>query len=173
MKTALEEIPRPRTNRVGRTLLGGTGRAAATDWATPQDVFSELHREFGFTLDVCASPWNAKLPRFFTEEQDGLKQDWSRERCFLNPPYGRDIDRWLQKAFTETRWRCPLVVALIPVRTDTRWWHVWVAGGADEVRYWKGRIRFLGRQGEAWSAPFASAIAVYRGQHTHGRGLHP
>ncbi len=162
MKTAS-----PASTRVGRTLMGGTGPLAATDWATPPEVFDPLQREFGFTLDVCASPWNAKLPRFFTEEQDGLAQDWRGERCFMNPPYGRGIDRWLRKAFEETRWRCPLVVALLPVRTDTRWWHTWVAGAADEVRYRKSRIRFLGQRGEAWSAPFASALAIYRGTDAH------
>jgi site-specific DNA-methyltransferase (adenine-specific) len=163
MVTELGSKRTARPGRVGRALLGGTGPAAATDWATPPDVFAEFDAEFGFTLDVCASPWNAKLPRFFTEDQDGLTQDWSGERCFLNPPYGRGIEPWLRKAFTETRWRCPLVVALIPVRTDTRWWHVWVAGAADDVRYRKGRIRFIGRTGEAWSAPFASALAIYQG----------
>ena len=150
-------------NRVGRALLGGVGPDAATDWATPPALFEALNREFAFTLDVCASPWNAKLPRYFTEKQDGLAQDWSGERCYMNPPYGRGIDRWLEKAFVETRWKCPLVVALIPVRTDTRWWHVWVAGAATEVRYLKGRVQFVGRRGEAWSAPFASALAIYRG----------
>lgn len=152
-----------RTNRVGRALLGGVGPDATIDWATPPTLFEALRREFAFTVDVCAAPHNAKLPRFFTEQQDGLSQDWGGERCYMNPPYGRGIDRWLQKAFTETRWKCPLVVALIPVRTDTRWWHVWVEGGANEIRFLKGRVQFLGRRGEAWSAPFASALAIYRG----------
>jgi site-specific DNA-methyltransferase (adenine-specific) len=158
----------PRSNRVGRALLGGRGLATATDWATPPELFAALNAEFRFTVDVCASPWNAKLPHYFTEEQDGLRQDWSGERCFMNPPYGRGIDRWLQKAFTETRWRCPLVVALIPARTDTRWWHTWVAGSADQVRYLKGRLKFLGPQGEAWSAPFPSSLAIYLGEDHHG-----
>lgn len=157
----------PRGNRVGRALLGGVGPEAATDWATPPDLFTALHEEFRFTLDVCAAPRNAKLPRFFTQSQNGLLQDWSGERCWLNPPYGRGIDAWLRKSFEETRWRCPLVVALLPVRTDTRWWHVWVAGGADELRFWKGRIQFQGPSGEAWSAPFASALAIYRGHDQH------
>jgi len=157
------------SNRVGRTLLGGTGPEAATDWATPKTLFDELHREFAFTLDVCASAWNAKLPRFYSLEQDGLAQDWTGERCWLNPPYGRGIDAWLAKAFTETRWKCSLVVALLPVRTDTKWWHVWVAGAGAELRFLKGRLKFIGRRGEAWSAPFASAIAVYRGQLPTGR----
>lgn len=163
VSTELTSNTRTRQSRVGRTLLGGRGPATAIDWATPPEVFAELNREFGFSMDVCAAAWNAKLPRFFTEEQDGLRQDWSGERCFMNPPYGRGIDQWLEKAFTETRWRCPLVVALIPARTDTRWWHTWVVGAADEVRCLKGRLKFLGRQGEAWSAPFPSALAVYRG----------
>lgn len=79
------------SNRVGRALLGGVGPDAAIDWATPPALFEALHAEFGFTLDVCASPWNAKLPRYFTEKEDGLAQDWSGERCFMNPPYGRAV----------------------------------------------------------------------------------
>jgi site-specific DNA-methyltransferase (adenine-specific) len=153
-------------NRVGRTLLGGTGPDARTDWATPPDLFERLDAEFAFSVDVCASPWNAKLAKYFSEQQDGLAQDWSGERCFLNPPYGTTISLWLRKAFEETRWKCPLVVALIPARSDTRWFQTWVLGSADEVRFLKGRVRFQRQDGEAWSAPFPSALAIYRGRHS-------
>ncbi len=65
------------------------------DWATPPDLFAEFDREFGFTLDVCASAENAKVPRYFSIEADGLRQTWAPERCWMNPPYGREIARWV------------------------------------------------------------------------------
>lgn len=51
-------------------------QAETVEWATPQHLFDELNEEFGFTLDVCATPENAKCDQFFTKEQDGLKQIW-------------------------------------------------------------------------------------------------
>lgn len=68
------------------------------DWATPQDFFDELNKEFGFELDVCASSKNAKCLNFFSEEDDGLKQNWDNKRIFMNPPYGREIGKWVKKA---------------------------------------------------------------------------
>jgi phage N-6-adenine-methyltransferase len=67
-------------------------------WATPQDFFDELDREFGFDLDVCAIPENAKCSRYFTPEQDGLKHEWNGT-VWCNPPYGRQIGKWVEKAY--------------------------------------------------------------------------
>lgn len=79
------------------------------EWETPQDFFDELDREFKFTLDACALPENAKCDRYFTPEQDGLKQKWAGT-VWCNPPYGREIGKWVKKAY-ETwrgvqRWLC-------------------------------------------------------------------
>jgi len=68
------------------------------NWGTPPDFFAELNKEFGFTLDVCAQPHNAKVSKYFTPEQDGLAQDWGQEVCWMNPPYGRKIGDWMRKA---------------------------------------------------------------------------
>lgn len=72
------------------------------EWATPQAFFDELNKEFDFTLDPCATPQNAKCARYFTKEIDGLSQSWSGEKVFCNPPYGRDISKWVAKAYSET-----------------------------------------------------------------------
>src|SRR5579885_2783195 len=87
------------------------------EWETPQDLFDELNSLYHFTLDPCATPHNAKCPRFFTKEQDGLSQTWDGV-VFLNPPYGREIGKWIQKAY-ESSLAGVTVVCLVPARTDT------------------------------------------------------
>lgn len=125
------------------------------DWATPQDLFDRLHAEFNFTIDLAAAEHNAKLPRFYTKEQNSLKQDWSNERGWLNPPYGNKTGHWLRKAHESGS----LVVLLLPARTDTRWFHRWVLGKGAEVRFIKGRLMFVGAKDPA---PFPSMIVIYR-----------
>ena len=76
----------------------------SAEWATPPHIFRALDEEFHFTLDVCASSANAKCARFFTAEEDGLKQDWGSETVWCNPPYGRgQIERWARKALESSR----------------------------------------------------------------------
>lgn len=128
------------------------------DWGTPPEVFEPLDAEFHFTLDVCATAENAKCARYFTEEEDGLAQDWDGV-CWMNPPYGREILGWMKKAYEESR-KGATVVCLVPSRTDTRWWHEY-AMKADEIRYVKGRIKFIGAES---GAPFPSAVVVFRGR---------
>lgn len=125
-------------------------------WATPWDFFRELDREFGFDLDVCAVAANAKCPRYFTPEIDGLRQEW-RGVCWMNPPYGRQIGRWAAKALAASREGASVVV-LVPARTDTAWWHTAVMAAA-EVRLVRGRLRF---GDSSHAAPFPSAVVVFR-----------
>ena len=66
-------------------------------WETPQKFFDELDLEFHFDLDVCALPENAKCEDYYTPETDGLSQCW-HGCCWCNPPYGREIERWVKKA---------------------------------------------------------------------------
>ena len=126
------------------------------DWATPPDFYAALDAEFGFTLDVCATPENAKHPVYFTPTEDGLAQDWGGHVCWMNPPYGRQIGKWMAKAYTASQ-RGATVVCLVPSRTDTRWWHDYAARG--EVRFVRGRLRFVGAPAPA---PFPSAVIVFR-----------
>lgn len=128
------------------------------EWATPLDLFNELDSEFGFTLDVCADDWNHKTPNYFDKETDGLSQDWQGV-CWMNPPYGRQIGLWLKKAHESSGWGAT-VVCLVPARTDTAWWHDYAAKG--EVRFIRGRIKFVGREGVKDAAPFPSAIVIFR-----------
>jgi len=127
------------------------------DHSTPQDFFDKLNEEYQFELDVCASESNAKCPKFFTKEEDALKQDWTGV-CWMNPPYGRDIINWMKKAYTEHKKHKNVIVCLVPVRTDTNWWHSYVEGKA-KVTFIKGRLKFGNAQN---SAPFPSALVVYK-----------
>lgn len=127
-------------------------------WETPPEVFAGLNCEFRFTLDPCCVAETAKCKQFFTPEDDGLAQSWSGERVFMNPPYGRDIGKWMEKAFHESRDNDALVVCLVPSRTDTEWWHRYATRAAD-IRYYKGRVTFVGAESPA---PFPVAVVVFR-----------
>ena len=73
--------------------------SSATDmWATPQDFFDRLNTVFRFNVDVCALPDNAKCGEYFTPDMDGLAQPWQGV-CWMNPPYGREIGKWVEKAY--------------------------------------------------------------------------
>jgi phage N-6-adenine-methyltransferase len=131
--------------------------SSATDlWATPQAFFDVLHREFRFTLDVCALPENAKCAAFYTPEINGLAKRW-RGVCWMNPPYGRQIGLWMRKAYVSAECGAT-VVCLVPARTDTAWWHDFVAK-ASEVRFVRGRLKFGASKN---AAPFPSAVVVFR-----------
>ena len=110
------------------------------EWETPPSLFAALDAEFHFTLDVCARPENAKCERFFSLEDDGLAQGWSGT-CFCNPPYGRNVGEWLEKAYRESRRLGTVVVCLVPARTDTAWFHEW-GMMATEIRVMRGRPWF-------------------------------
>lgn len=131
----------------------GMFTSTTDQWATPQDFFDKLNEEFGFTVDVCALPENTKCNVYFTPEIDGLKQDWLGV-CWCNPPYGRGIGKWIEKASQSKA----TVVCLVPARTDTAWWHDY-AMKADDIRFIRGRLKFGGSKN---SAPFPSAVLVYR-----------
>lgn len=129
--------------------------SSATDlWSTPQALFDELHREFKFTLDVCATPENAKCGDYFTAVDDGLTQSW-RGACWMNPPYGDEIVKWVRKAY-ESSLLGTVVVCLVPARVDTGWWWDYCIQG--QVRFLRGRLKF---GGGANSAPFPSAVVVF------------
>ena len=124
-------------------------------WETPIDFFNKLDSIFKFELDVAASDDNHKCDRYYTEETDGLAQDWEGV-CWMNPPYGCNISKWIAKAY-ESSQSGATVVCLIPSRTDTAYWHDYVMF-ASEIRFIRGRVKF----GEAKnSAPFPSAIVVF------------
>lgn len=126
----------------------------SNEWSTPQDLFDELDREFRFTLDPCATKENAKCERFYTKEDNGLSKSWKIESVFMNPPYGREIGKWVKKISEDGG------VALLPARTDTKWFHDYILGKA-EIRFLRGRLKFGGSKN---SAPFPSMVCIWKSQ---------
>ncbi len=122
-------------------------------WETPQYFFDSLDAEFRFNLDVCALPENTKCANYYTPEQDGLLQPW-RGVCWCNPPYGRQIGKWVEKAAKSDA----TVVMLLPARTDTEWFHQYIYGKA-EIRFIPGRLKFVGAK---YNAPFPNMVVIFR-----------
>ena len=135
----------------------------SNEWETPQELFDKLDNEFNFTLDVCASEENAKVDTFHTIETDGLTSNWQGHTCFMNPPYGREIGKWIKKAYEESRKKETTVVCLIPSRTDTKYFHDYCLKG--EIRFLRGRLLFRQNGIEPTKdqrAPFPSMIVIFK-----------
>jgi phage N-6-adenine-methyltransferase len=124
-------------------------------WETPQDFFDKYNKIWNFSLDVCASKENKKCDIYFTKEDDGLSQEWVGV-CWMNPPYGRGIANWIEKAYKSSL-NGATVVCLLPARTDTRWFHDYCVKG--DIEFIKGRLKFGGFKN---SAPFPSMVVVFK-----------
>ncbi len=130
----------------------------SNEWATPQKLFDELNEEFHFTLDPCADEFNHKCDKFYNKEQDGLRQSWNGEIVFCNPPYGKELPKWVEKCYNEHIEHNITVVMLIPARTDTSYFHDYIYHNS-EIRFIRGRLKFSDGKNPA---PFPSMIVVYR-----------
>tara|TARA_R100000808_G_scaffold15441_2_gene35723 strand:+ start:472 stop:984 length:513 start_codon:yes stop_codon:yes gene_type:complete len=156
----------------------------SNEWETPVSFYEKLNLEFNFTLDPCSSEFNYKCEKHYTMKDDGLKQDWSNDVVFMNPPYGREIKYWVKKAYNESL-KGAVVVCLIPARTDTSYWHDYIFPYADDIRFVRGRIKFEKTEKVEYReqlnifgikeqkpinfeaglpAPFPSAIVIFKGQ---------
>lgn len=110
------------------------------EYATPWELFNKINKEFNFTLDVCADEHNHKCEKYFTKEENALKQVWCGS-CWMNPPY-KDMKKWVIKAYNESRKSDCTVVCLIPARTNTNWWHEYCMKG--QILFIEGRPKFEG-----------------------------
>ena len=115
------------------------------DWKTPRALYQGLDAEFHFDHDPC--PTKPKV--------DGLQSEWGNI-SYVDPPYGKDIAKWIQKGYEESL-KGKIVVFLLPSRTDTRWWHDYIMK-ATEIRFIRGRLKFDDQKN---SAPFPSVIVVF------------
>jgi phage N-6-adenine-methyltransferase len=143
---------------VNTQLANSNGHIQKDLWRTPSKIYNPLHEEFKFTLDPCCLPESALCDKYYTPKENGLIQSWSGEVAFCNPPYSRgNIDKWVEKFYRESR-EGALVVSLLPVSSSSNWWHKWVWKKASDLRFIKGRIRFVGAP---FTAPFSSVLAIY------------
>lgn len=133
------------------------------EWSTPQDFFNELDREFGFTLDPCATDENHKCDLYYTKENDGLAQDWGGHIVFCNPPYSKVL-QWAEKCYHEGQKEKTIVVLLVAARTDTKFFHEYIYN-KSEIRFIRGRLKFGGSK---TAAPFPSMLAIFRGRMKEG-----
>jgi len=127
-------------------------------WTTPKSLFDELNYKYKFTLDPCATDDNALCDKYYTIKDNGLEQDWGGEIVFMNPPYGRKIGKWVEKAYKESL-KGATVVCLIPSRTDTRYWHDYIFPYSSDIKFIKGRLKFGSGKSPA---PFPSAIIEFK-----------
>ena len=130
------------------------------DWQTPKWLFDKLNNHFNFYCDVCASKENNKCNKFFDKVNSCLDNDWF-ECNFMNPPYGREIGKFVKKAYDQWRLNDCTTVALLPARTDTKWFHDYIYEYADII-FIKGRLKFEGGEKLA-PAPFPSMIVIWWG----------
>lgn len=139
------------------------------DWETPHNILSIIERYRPIRLDPCTTSENPTgATEFFTPADDGLSQDWdmgSGGLVYVNPPYGRQLSKWMSKVVTESL-RRPVsadrygteIIMLIPARPDTANWQHGVFEGANAICFVKGRIRFKDAEN---SAPFPSALVYF------------
>ena len=128
------------------------------DWETPQDLFDRLNKIHHFTLDPCSTHENAKCAKHYTKADNGLEQSWKGESVFCNPPYGRDIAKWVKKAAQESEHA--KIVMLIPARTDTKYFHEYIYKKPNvKVEFLKGRLKF--ELGGHRQTPHRSHLCLY------------
>ena len=144
----------------GDELAGYMATSKTDDWASPREMVEAWSKTHGpFTFDPCASETNATALEYLTEQDNGLMHPW-KGKIWFNPPYGRVLSHWMEKANLELdSGRVELIVALLPARTDTRWFHNHVLARRHTVQFIKGRVKYGNGKSPA---PFPSIIVIMR-----------
>lgn len=133
------------------------------DWPTNQEWFNEWNAEFGFTLDAASNPVNAKCKKHYTMQENGLLQNWSNERVFINPPYN-DLYAWVEKAAKELYQHKVFTVMFLPARTQNNFFHDFVWNSNTHTFHRGIQVRFLKRLQFADSAgpcPFGLMLLIF------------
>ena len=132
----------------------------SSEWETPDDLFKQLDREFHFTLDAAASDSNYRCEQYITKAGNGLEHSWDTDGAvWVNPPYGKGVEKWIQRAYDQCIANALTVVMLLPARTDTKWFHKYAGLKHVEIRFLKGRLKFKGAPAPA---PFPSLLLIFR-----------
>lgn len=147
--------------------VGGAHRSSLNQkWNTPKDLYDELNNAYNFTFDLACERDNCLCPQgiYHDEGRNSLDENWT-DLCekddwmFLNPPYGKDLRKWVEKAFLERK-KGANIVMLIPSRTDTSYWHDFIFDqDGVTVNFLRGRLKFGGLNKPA---PFPSALIEFK-----------
>jgi phage N-6-adenine-methyltransferase len=137
----------------------------SSEYQTPKWLYDQLNREFHFELDPCTTADNPLGTKYFCYKQEGLEDGliipWNVS-TYVNPPYGKEIDKWVKKAYDDSKKYGRPIVMLLPVRTDTKWFHAYIYRKPNvEIRFIRGRLRFGGAS-QINTAPFPSMVVVFR-----------
>jgi phage N-6-adenine-methyltransferase len=152
---------------VEKSFVPAPPESETDSWATPQEEFDKINRDFNFNLDVCASHENYKCKPYFTIEDNGLKQSWAGKRCWANIPF-RNPAPWLKKAWEESQNNGATVVVLMKHDTSTQHWHKYCTK-ASEVRLFTRRIKFVkpptlkvSEKNKSNSPDFTCCLVIFR-----------
>lgn len=126
------------------------------EYETPNELFIPLQEEFDIKLDVCASATNHKCVKYITKEIDAFTVSWS-EAFWMNPPFGKNLKKWVQRAYEQSLSNGVIGVTLLPVRSNTNWWHKYIIDTGAEVRFIRGEVKFVGQNRGLW-LPLAIVI---------------
>jgi site-specific DNA-methyltransferase (adenine-specific) len=132
------------------------------EWSTPNAILRSglMLIDENIFLDVCATQQNAKFSKYFTKQDDALKQEWNTN-FYMNPPYS-EIFEWMEYATQQVKKYKVVGLILTFAKTDTRWWHEFVEGKC-KVYFIKGRIRFVKDSIQSKKdAPYPSCWIVMR-----------
>ena len=150
--------PRARRRAPERSYWGQGDKNDRDSRFTPADFMVGIYAAFGeIDLDPCGhtlSPVIARRRILLSEGGDGLVDDWSGMLVFVNPPYS-ELSAWLRRAYDQ--WQSgnvATVVCLVPVRTDSTWFHETLSADAD-IYLLQGRVRFLNSLGRSQHTPFS------------------
>lgn len=136
-------------------------KSKSVEYSTPLEIVEPLKKEFNLKLDVCATQDNKKCEEFYTKEDNALIQDWYKfGNCWMNPPWSRELKKWVEKAYQESQ-KGATIVCLLPVRSNTIWWHKLIINTNTEVRFLKGEIKFNGMDRGLW---LPCAIVIFHGK---------
>lgn len=130
---------------------------------TPTDFISSIYSAFGgVDLDPCAHPLSPVVANrriILSEGEDGLIDAWAGRLAYVNPPFSEAL-RWLRRAHDQWQKRhVETIVCLVPVRTDSAWFHETLSMDAD-IYLFRGRVRFLDASGKGQHTPFALMLVA-------------
>jgi site-specific DNA-methyltransferase (adenine-specific) len=139
--------------------------SASQHWNTPEKVLKFVRAMGEITLDPCSNNNSiVEAKHEIAPPQDGLAVDWhvlgQNGITFVNPPYGRGIAKWIQKAVLEYA-KGAEIIMLVPARVDTKWWQNWIFPTANAICFWKGRLVFEHPDKPKLPATFPSAIVYF------------